>query len=228
MLTAVLDLARRELGVTEEPAGSNTVKYNAAYYGRTVAGDAYPWCCVFLWWLFRETGLAQLFYGGKKTASCGALARWARARGQFVTGDYRPGDVVFFHFGTGVIQHVGLLERVEGGVLVTIEGNTGLGNDANGGAVMRRWRQERYAAGAWRPPYQEETMTQERFDEMMTSWLARQAGLEPGDFSAEARAWAEEAGLILGDKQGEKQYRSFCTREQLVTILHRLVKKEDG
>ena len=28
----ILELARRELGVTEQPAGSNRVKYNNAYY----------------------------------------------------------------------------------------------------------------------------------------------------------------------------------------------------
>ena len=46
---------------------------------------------------------------------------------------------------------------------------------------------------------------------------------EPEDFSAPARAWAEEKGLILGDAQRKRQYRAFCTREQLVTVLYRLV-----
>ena len=44
-----LALARRELAVTEDPKGSNRVKYNTAYYGWEVSGDSYPWCCVFLW-----------------------------------------------------------------------------------------------------------------------------------------------------------------------------------
>ena len=65
----LLTLARRELGVTEDPKGSNRVKYNTAYYGREVSGDSYPWCCVFLWWLFRKAGAAELFYDGDRTAS---------------------------------------------------------------------------------------------------------------------------------------------------------------
>ena len=56
-MQTLLELARGELGTRESPAGSNRVKYNTAYYGREVSGAAYPWCCVFIWWLFREAGL---------------------------------------------------------------------------------------------------------------------------------------------------------------------------
>ena len=47
---AVLAIAAWQLGVTEQPAGSNAVKYNTAFYGRAVSGPAYPWCLSFLWW----------------------------------------------------------------------------------------------------------------------------------------------------------------------------------
>jgi len=67
----------------------------------------------------------------------------------------------------------------------------------------------------------EKEMTQEQFNEMMTVWLAGLAEQPPSYWSAEARAWAEGNGLILGDEHGEKQYRSFCTREQLMTFLYR-------
>ena len=46
-LSKVLEVARGELGVTEEPV--NKVKYNTAYYGREVSGKDYAWCVVFLW-----------------------------------------------------------------------------------------------------------------------------------------------------------------------------------
>lgn len=223
----LLELARGEIGTKETPAGSNRVKYNTAYYGREVSGEAYPWCCVFLWWLFRTCGAAELFYGGGRTASCGTLMDYARRNGLLVTDDYRPGDLVFFRFsGRGGPQHVGILESVQSGVLVTIEGNTGVGNDTNGGQVQRRIRARRFAMGAYRPDYEEETMTQQQFDAMMEQWLERRAGQEPGAFSAEARAWAERIGLIKGDAAGRKQYKSFCTREQLMTFLYRLMKAE--
>ena len=221
----LLTLARRELGVTEDPKGSNRVKYNTAYYGWEVSGDSYPWCCVFLWWLFREAGASELFYGGGKTASCGTLASYARRNGMFVSGNYRPGDLVFLRFSGTAIQHIGIVESAEAdGTLVTIEGNTGTGNDANGGAVLRRRRLPRYAAGACRPRYEEETVTQQQFNEMMEAWLRQREEEGPSDYSAQARAWAEEQGLIKGDSLGRKQYRAFCTREQLMTFLYRLVK----
>ena len=49
----VMALARSQIGVREFPMGSNCVKYNNEYYGLEVRGGAYPWCCVFQWWLFR-------------------------------------------------------------------------------------------------------------------------------------------------------------------------------
>ena len=91
---------------------------------------------------------------------------------------------------------------------------------------MRRQRDIRFVLGAYRPQYEEETMTQQQFDEMMERWLEKRAEQEPGAFSAEARAWAESTGLIHGDTAGRKQYKSFCTREQLMTFLYRLMKPE--
>ena len=69
---------------------------------------------------------------------------------------------------------------------------------------------------------EEADMTQQRFDELMEQWLKTQAEKEPAEWSAEARAWAEENGLITGDETGSKKYCSFVTREQLAVILKRL------
>lgn len=67
---------------------------------------------------------------------------------------------------------------------------------------------------------EEEDMTQERFDELMDDYLARRAAWPPGAWSAEARAWAEERGIVQGDDSG-RRYRSFATREETVTMLYR-------
>lgn len=224
----LLALARREIGTRERPFGSNRVSYNTAYYGREVQGAGYPWCCVFLWWLFQKADASALFYGGGKTASCGTLADYAKREGLWIGGKYRAGDLAFFHFGGRTIRHIGIVERVTGaGELVTIEGNTGVGNDANGGQVQRRVRRLADTAGGYRPNYEEATMTQQEFNERMESWLTQRAGQEASAFSAEARAWAESCGLIRGDEQGRMQYKSFCTREQLMTFLYRLSGKKE-
>lgn len=221
----ILDIARGELGVKESPAGSNCVKYNAAYYGRSVSGSNYPWCCVFLWWCFQQAGMPQLFYGGGKTASCGTLADHAKRRGLFVRENYLPGDLVFLKFSGKAIQHIGIVEKIQlDGSLVTIEGNTGAGSDDNGGEVQRRIRPLRYAAGAYRPAYEEFEMTQAEFNAKMDQWLQARAMQEPGSFSEEARTWGERFGIIQGDAAGMLQYKSYCTREQMMVLLYRFLK----
>jgi len=154
----VLELARSQLGVREAPMGTNRVKYNTEYYGWEVKGAAYPWCCVFQWWLFRHTEAGELFYGGGKTASCSTLLHYYQQRGQGVDKkDIRPGDLVFFIFDggkSGGVNHVGLCESVEKGYVTTIDGNTGA-DEANGGTVNRRRRSLSYVGGAARPAYRE-------------------------------------------------------------------------
>ncbi len=225
----IVSVAEGFLGVRENPPDSNDVLFNTHFYGREVSGPAYPWCVAFQWDVFRLAGASALFYGGGKTASCGALLRYAKAHGQWVTGPYERGDLVIFDFeldGDLDTDHVGLVTRVnDDGTLSTIEGNTGAGSDSNGGEVMRRTRPLRYVVGAYRPDYRKDEggdeMTQEQFDAMMDAYLAELAQREPSAWSADARAWAEEKGLITGDERGNKQYKKFCTREELVTILRR-------
>lgn len=71
------------------------------------------------------------------------------------------------------------------------------------------------------PIEEEEEMTQDKFNEMMDNWIAEQANKEASAWSAEARAWAEETGLIAGDTNGKKMYKKNLTREELVTVLYR-------
>lgn len=44
---------------------------------------------------------------------------------------------------------------------------------------------------------------------------------QPQAWSKEARDWAEGSGLIKGDEHGNKQYESYCSREQMVQFLYR-------
>ena len=143
---AVLQIAAWQLGVLESPAGSNTVKYNEAFYGRRVAGSAYPWCLTFVWWVFREAGFSLA-----RTASCSELRRRYQAAGQWVTEGYRPGDILLFDFSgrRAKTEHAGILERLEpDGTLVTLEGNTGAGSDL----PRYDFRREREHRG-WEDPF---------------------------------------------------------------------------
>lgn len=146
----LLDLARGELGYCEAPAGSNKTKYGA-WFGL----NGQPWCMMFLQWLFHQAGAEALLPA--KTASCGALMRAAQKVGLWVSSGYRAGDLVIYDFSGGAAtDHCGIVETVETETLTAIEGNTAVGNDSNGGMVMRRSRSLRLVVGAVRPRYQEE------------------------------------------------------------------------
>ena len=153
-------LAARELGVTESPPGSNQVKYNTWYYGRAVSGSAYPWCMVFVQWVFAQAGVSL----PARTASCGALMRAAQSAGCWITEGYQGGDVVIYDFpGGAATDHCGIVESVADSGVTAIEGNTGSGSDADGGQVQRRTRSLAYVVGAVRPVFEEEESV-ERFN----------------------------------------------------------------
>ena len=207
----LLAVARGELGNREFPPNSNRVKYNTAYYGREVSGSAYPWCAAFVWWCFQQAGAGALYYGGGKTAYCPALMDYHR--GQGVQGDYRPGDVIFFNFsGKSNAAHVGICESWDGQTITTIDGNTGTGSEANGGAVMRRTRDKKYIVGAYRPAYREdERMTYEQWKQYMARYrseLADKPATMP-DLLAEARSM----GLTDGSRP-----RDLVTREEAAVM----------
>ena len=146
----ILAVARVELGYKESPAGSNRTKYGA-WFGL----NGQPWCMMFIQWVFTQAGAESLL--AARTASCGAFMRVAKAAGQWVTGGYQPGDVVIYDFpGGGATDHCGIVVTPLTTGVRTIEGNTGVGNDSNGGEVMERTRPANWIVGAYRPIYDEE------------------------------------------------------------------------
>lgn len=64
-------------------------------------------------------------------------------------------------------------------------------------------------------------MTQDQFNQMMDTYLNERNKQAPGDWSQEARDWAEGIGLIYGDGSGGKQYKGFTTREQMMVFFKR-------
>ena len=70
-----------------------------------------------------------------KFSGCSAGASWFKSRGQWQDNTYEPhpGDIIFFDWDNkgssgpqnNVPDHVGIVERVENGVVYTVEGNSG-------------------------------------------------------------------------------------------------------
>lgn len=76
------------------------------------------------------------------------------------------------------------------------------------------------------PPTEEvqEEMTQEKFNQMMNTWIEQQANKTTGaSWSEAARTWAEKNGYIQGDAQGRTLYKKFLTREEFITVLYRIL-----
>lgn len=222
-MSDIVSIAAAELGTKESPPNSNRVKYNTWYYGREVSGKAYPWCMVFVQWVLDQAGIKPPI----RTASCGTLLNTARAAGEAVYTGFQPGDIVIYDFEKdGTTDHCGIVESVSGATLTVIEGNTSVGNDSDGGEVMRRTRNIYQIVGAWRP--KEEEMNKEVFAKFMDEWLNDRSKERPANWSADSRKWAEDNGLIKGDDKGNLQYLSFVTREQLVVFLERIVEMLRG
>jgi len=136
---AALATAVTQLGVKENPPGSNSGPTVNEYLKSTDLSPGYPWCQAFLRWCFKKNG--RDIGGG---ASVGNFLAWGRANGDVVTRPF-AGDVVCYNFtADNWPDHVGIVEKVLSirgvGIARVIEGNTALGNDADGGQVQRRTR----------------------------------------------------------------------------------------
>ena len=145
----IIELARKQVGVSEQPAGSNNVKYNTDYYGHHVDGGAYAWCVVFIWWLFDFYHLNSEFCGGTKTAYCPFVVNYAKNNGAWITSPslFKAGDCLLFDWnGDNVADHIGLLISWNGASGQTIEGNAG-------DAVSACTRSVGQILGAYRPAY---------------------------------------------------------------------------
>ncbi len=205
----IIQKAMTEVGITEYPPNSNNVKYNTEFYGKPVSGAAYPWCCTFVWWILSTSGVKV-----PKTASCMAMGDYFKKQGRFFTSDPRPGDLVFFHFKTNQrwTNHIGIVAEVKGNEITTIEGNTSLNSDDNGGAVMKRKRCSNIV-GFGRPEYD----NIERPKEPVKPILKR------GDKGKYVKAWQEylmSCNIDLGKYGADGDYGSYT--ERAVKLYQRL------
>jgi hypothetical protein len=124
---SVLDDFKRGAGM------DNYTKYardqwKVKYFNSSKQGVA--WCAVFVGWCFlqcfgKETALRLQCQprSGNAGAGCGAASRYYKEKGRFSTTP-EAGDQIFFANGSGEISHTGIVEKVSGGKVYTIEGNS--------------------------------------------------------------------------------------------------------
>lgn len=134
----VVEIASKEVGQGELPLNSNKTKY-----GKWFGFDGVAWCGMFVSWCYFMAGkpLGKIGFS-KGFAGCQTAVAHYRKENK-MTKNPIAGDIVFFDFnGDGRHDHTGIFVKwIEQNVrFETIEGNTSLTNQSNGGQVMRRTR----------------------------------------------------------------------------------------
>jgi len=144
--TAAAEEAKK---VREHPKNSNRGEEVDRYVASAGAPLGSSWCCAFVYWCFQEASQAMGRHNPMvRTAGC--LDHWKRAEAngkkciaaEAATDDpslVQAGMVFIMDHGSGM-GHTGLVEKVNGGVITTIEGNTDASKTREGGGVYRLTR----------------------------------------------------------------------------------------
>lgn len=85
------------------------------------------WCAIFVSWCANQCGYLDAGVL-PKMEGVRPYVDWFIERGQWQGRDYEPspGDIIFFDWESdGLADHVGIVEKVENGLIYTVEGNTG-------------------------------------------------------------------------------------------------------
>lgn len=138
----VLEIARNEIGYQEKESNkqldsktANAGDENYTKYARDLAAAGYyqaskqsfAWCDVWHDWIHyiaagKNADEAQRVtcQSGPYGAGCKWSAKYYKDVERFYTSDPQPGDQIFFRN----YAHTGIVEKVENGIITTIEGNT--------------------------------------------------------------------------------------------------------
>jgi len=144
LLTQVLAVAASQVGVMEVPTGSNNGPDVNKYQDAAGSPHGDAWCMAFVFWCFQQAG-KNLGRPNPAVRTGGVLDMWNRATCKRVlaanavknTSLVLPGQIFIISTGGGH-GHTGLIERIDGGLLTTIEGNTNNSGSREGIGVFRR------------------------------------------------------------------------------------------
>ena len=139
-MNEILRIAEKEIGQTEKPSNSNKTKY-----GKWFGLDGVAWCGIFVSWCYDQAGFPLPKIGFLKGyAGCQTAVAYFKKMNQ-TTKTPVEGDIVFYDWNAdGRFDHTGMFVKwVNDKEFEAIEGNTAVGNDSNGGNVMRRIRKNK-------------------------------------------------------------------------------------
>ncbi len=150
LLQKALDIAATQIGVLEHPLGSNRGPEVDTYLrsaGIDPTTGHFAWCAAFVYFCFDQAA-AALHRNNPLVKTGGVMAHWngagtrgipriTHAKARQNPSLIKPGHIFVIDLGSG-LGHTGLVERVVGGKLVTIEGNTNDNGSREGIGVFRR------------------------------------------------------------------------------------------
>jgi hypothetical protein len=118
-----LAAAQSQVGVAEQPPGSNDGPQIAEFRTATAGSGVGPWCAYFTSWAAAKAGVA-LGEAGQGFGSVSALYGWAQRTGRATPAGPgvrpNPGDLIVWGG-----RHIGIVESVDpDGSIHTIEGNS--------------------------------------------------------------------------------------------------------
>ena len=118
---AIVRAAEGEVGVAEQPPGSNDSPRIAQYRQATAGSGVGPWCAYFASWAARQAGV-PLGEHGQGFGAVSDVWAWAQQSGKAIPAGSRPaaGDLIVWGS-----RHIGIVESVDpNGTIHTIEGNS--------------------------------------------------------------------------------------------------------
>jgi cell wall-associated NlpC family hydrolase len=129
----IVTIAEKEIGYYEQ-AGNRTK------YGQWFGFNGVAWCAIFVSWCYSKAGF-PIKGGGWPNGFAGCQIGYEKFKSKLTT-DPQPGDIVLFDWnGDGRYDHTGIfVQWLSDGWFHSVEGNTSIKNQSNGGQVMRRKR----------------------------------------------------------------------------------------
>ena len=142
-LKKALEIARSQIGVMEKPPGSNRGPEVDAYLDLVNCPRGSYWCAAFTYWCM-EKAATELNRANPVHKTAGCINHWNKTKGRKIIAAaavnnpelINPGQIFIIDHGAGM-GHTGMVEKVEGGFIHTIEGNSNNNGSRNGLGVFR-------------------------------------------------------------------------------------------
>jgi hypothetical protein len=120
---AIVNAALPEVGVSEQPPGSNDSPRIAQFRQATAGSGVGPWCAYFASWAARQAGV-PLGDNGQGFGAVSDVYAWAQKTGKAIPNGTgvkpQPGDLIVWGG-----EHIGIVQSVDpNGTIHTIEGNS--------------------------------------------------------------------------------------------------------